>query len=638
MNRERSGGAWKLGRLLAAILVVAATLAGCGGGAGGGGGCAGGCEASSPTALTVADVQQVIAQAVAEAQARNAKATIAVVDRVGNVLGVFKMTGAAATFIIDGGRGAVGGLEGVSIIPSEFAAISKAITGAYLSSEGNAFSSRTASQIVQEHFNPRENQQPGGPLFGVQFSQLACSDLNRTAAAGTIGPKPAPLGLSADPGGLPLYKNGTVVGGVGVIADGKYGLDLNIIDIDVDVDELIALAGGSGFAAPSDRRADHITVDGRTLRYVDSESLASNPASAPPFSAAPGTLVAVPGYVGSSIVAGTAFGTPASGYRPSVNPVFVPLGAYELVDAANVPRFAPRAGSDGLLTQAEVTQILKSGLDVANRARAQIRVPLGSAAQVSVTVVDTAGVILGLIRSRDAPIFGTDVAVQKARTAAFFSNVNAAAALSALPPAAYLPPGSPSSIAAYVTAMKSFMNDPATLANGIAYSNRAVGNLARPFFPDGIEGTPNGPLSKPYANWSPFSDGLQLDLIFNAVRASLGAPVPGLPPALDPTSCTGDPRLKNGIQVFPGSMPIYRGNQLVGAIGVSGDGIDQDDMVSFLGLANAGKILNNGIANAPPAIRADQLTPTGEGTRLRYVNCPQAPFNDTTDQNVCAGL
>ena len=34
------------------------------------------------------------------------------------------------------------------------------------------------------------------------------------------------------PGGLPLYKNGTLVGGVGVIADGIYSLDLDIIDIE----------------------------------------------------------------------------------------------------------------------------------------------------------------------------------------------------------------------------------------------------------------------------------------------------------------------------------------------------------------------------------------------------------------------
>jgi hypothetical protein len=179
--------------------------------------------------------------------------------------------------------------------------------------------------------------------------------------------------------------------------------------------------------------------------------------------------------------------------------------------------------------------------------------------------------------------------------------------------------------------MKSFLNDPTSLANGIAYSNRAVGNLARPFFPDGIIGTANGPLSKPYANWSPFNDGLQLDLVIDKLVASLAAGDNG-------TGCTGDTRLKNGIQIFPGSMPIYRGSQLVGAIGVSGDGIDQDDMVSFLGLANAGKTLNTGIAHAPLAIRADTVAPQGEGTRLRYVNCPQGPFNGSTEQNVCAGL
>ncbi len=85
-------------------------------------------------------------------------------------------------------------------------------------------------------------------------------------------------------------------------------------------------------------------------------------------------------------------------------------------------------------------------------------------------------------------------------------------------------------------------------------------------------------------------------------------------------------------------MPIYRGNVLVGAIGVSGDGIDQDDMVAFLGLANAGKALNTGIGNAPRGIRADNIEPQGLGTRLRYVQCPQAPFNDSSDQNVCNGL
>jgi hypothetical protein len=35
-------------------------------------------------------------------------------------------------------------------------------------------------------------------------------------------------------------------------------------------------------------------------------------------------------------------------------------------------------------------------------------------------------------------------------------------------------------------------------------------------------------------------------------------------------------------------------------------------------------------------MRSDTLTP--QGVRLRYAQCPQAPFNDSSDENVCAGL
>ncbi len=86
-------------------------------------------------------------------------------------------------------------------------------------------------------------------------------------------------------------------------------------------------------------------------------------------------------------------------------------------------------------------------------------------------------------------------------------------------------------------------------------------------------------------------------------------------------------------------MPIYRGNMLVGGIGVSGDGIDQDDMISFLGLHNGGLRLG-GIGNAPLAIRADQIivpVSGSAGVRLRYVNCPFNPFIGTNQQNVCDG-
>jgi uncharacterized protein GlcG (DUF336 family) len=640
VRTERRAAALCLG---AAALVAA--LAGCSGSSGNAGSstCAPACNTAT-NLLTEDDVRRVIAQAVGEATARDARATIAVVDRVGNVLAVFRMTGARERFDILSGRGVEGGLDGIrDTLPAEAAAIAKAITGAYLSSSGNAFSTRTAGQIVQESFLPGEAQAPSGPLYGVQFSQLSCSDVNRNAAHGSVGPKRSPLGLAADPGGLPLYKNGGVVGGIGVMADGTYGLDLVITDRDEDLDELIAVGGASGFGAPADIRGERITADGKTFRFVDSESLAADPARAPPFAALPGALVAVPGYAAATVRAGVAFGTPASGYR-AAGGAFAALGAFTLVDAANAERFPPRAGSGtDALTAAEVARILEEGIRVANRARAQIRRPLGSPAEVSVSVVDAGGDILGLVRTADAPVFGTDVAVQKARGALLFSRTDAFSLLSGLPPAAYVvPAGTTSSLAAYAGAFRDFVGPGGELDGRTAWSTRAIGNLHRPTYPDGISGTPPGPLSKGFDTWSPFNVGFQLDLVFNqlvkgalgdtttgcAGRAAAGAPA-GAPDA-------GLAVARNGVQIFPGGLPVYRGGTLVGAVGISGDGVDQDDMVALLGFANAARALGTGLAHAPAPMRADQLSP--QGTRLRYAQCPQSPFNDSTEQNACAGL
>ena len=73
-----------------------------GGGSGGGGDNTNGVPGTAiedyvspnPESLSTGDVQKVIAQAAAQAKAAGTPATIAVVDRVGNVLAVFAMSGA----------------------------------------------------------------------------------------------------------------------------------------------------------------------------------------------------------------------------------------------------------------------------------------------------------------------------------------------------------------------------------------------------------------------------------------------------------------------------------------------------------------------------------------------------------------
>ncbi len=673
-------------RLLAIGLTIA--LAGCGGGGSSGStvgtapappgvsvGCTGSCV-TAESKLSVADIQTIIAQAVSEAQGQGVNATIAVTDRVGNVLAVFRMPGARKQVTISSNRGVVGGLEGIAIIPSELAAISKAVTGAFLSSEGNAFSTRTASQIVQEHFNPGEFGGPSGPLFGVQFSQLLCSDLIQPPApaltalgvvgANTVGPKSSPLGLSADPGGFPLYKGGTVVGGVGVSADDTYGLDRNIFDTDRDLDELIATAATFNFGAPLDRRGDRITADGKTFRYsdVDFANLSRPTGQGGAFASLPGGLIDVPGfYSAAAILPGTALTTAASGVVADTQD-FPGLDAFVLLDSAGAPRFRPKDGTDALagnitIKANEVRTVLQEGLKIANAARAQIRTPTNSQARVSLSVIDTKGEILGVVRTRDAPLFGTDVSLQKARATMFFSLSTAAAELSALPDARYLNAqggfsGTNIKFADYVSATRTFFGDQNFLTGQFAITPRAIGNIARPFFPDGIDGTGNGPLSKPFASWSPFSDGIQYDLVNNAIGGILGAYVAALPAAGQTAStpaqiqallngvvavrtsgCASNPRLKNGIQIFPGAVPIYRGEVLIGALGISGDGIDQDDMIAFLGVHNAGVVLNNGLGHAPKTRRADNLVPGN--SRLRYVQCPQGPFLNSDAQNVCEG-
>ncbi|HEV2335409.1 MAG TPA: heme-binding protein, partial [Stellaceae bacterium] len=96
-----------------------------------------------------------------------------------------------------------------------------------------------------------------------------------------------------------------------------------------------------------------------------------------------------------------------------------------------------------------------------------------------------------------------------------------------------------------------------------------------------------------------------------------------------PTGSGGKTQLANGLQIFSGGVPIYRGGTLVGGIGVSGDGIQQDSLVAYLGVQDGPPTLNNAAAG----VRADRLAPGGVG--LVYTNCPADPFLNNSVQNAC---
>jgi len=508
------------------------------------------------TNLSSNDIQTILQQAASAATSLGKPVTIVITDREGNVLGKFAMTGAPASTTIRSVGAAGQGLEG-TVAPAVEAATAKAATAAFFSTTGNAFSTRTAGFIIQEHFPPGISFRAGGPLYGVQFSSLPCSDIKKPSAR---------LGLSADPGGLPIYKNGLPAGGIGVEGDGLYTVDRDPADNDQPFEELIAAAGIRGFEAPALIRGDNILVDGIRLSFTN----VTNPP-------APATTASIAGAIISAPPASEFVPQVVGGIAGEVSPRFFPF-------------IAGTAPSSNALTANEVSTIIAHAAQQANITRAAIRQPLGSNARVTIAVVDTAGVVVGVFRQQDAPVFGFDVAVQKARTAAFFSSANAATALRA------------AGFGSYVDRAAA---DGLRFDGSFAFTDRATGFLHPPFFPDGINDTAPGPFSTAIADWSPFNVGLQLDLVRTNFLASLAGPA---------IPCTSIPSLPNGIQIFPGSVPLYKNGVLVGAIGISGDGVDQDDLIGAAGA--------NGFS-PPPAIRSDQIFV--RGVRLPFLKFPRSP-------------
>ena len=514
--------------------------------------------------MTSNDVAQVIAQALTRANVfltngTSTNGVVAVVDREGFVLGVWslKPLGQFDLNVID--------------------AVTKAGTAAFLSSDQNAFSSRTAGFIVQQHFPPGIRNRPPGPLVGVNFSNMSFSDVNRFknpytydplafGGGGTNGAPITPLslaalsGLAGSPGGVPLYStNGQLLGGIGAAITGKPPVpELDDIQMTAkqkyDVDEDVALAGQIGFEPAKFIFGSQVFIGGIRVPYVNSKTVLAN--------------VAVLGSIGSVVLPYEITNSPPVSY-PSNN--FGGVAGEIRAPIINDPVPGTIDG-EARLSASEVTNILTLAAQRAVITRAGIRLPRGQPAQVFIAVVNNPNqtnvtpVVLGTFRTGEATIFSWDVAVQKARTALLFSNTN----------------------------FFGHTND--------AFSTRAVGFLAQSLYPPGIVHKPPGPylgLQELYSLLPLGVTNILNGVYFTATNPPLTAP---------------DPNLPNGMTIFPGGFPLYRNGVLIGAIGVSGDGVDQDDIIAAAGTVNF---------PATNSIRSDRII--FRGARLPYAKFPRNP-------------
>lgn len=465
---------------------------------------------TSSVTLTKDDVARVIESAAKAASPDTM--VIAVTDRQGDVLAVFRKPSAPST--------AIGNFS--KVVDANELAVALARTAGFFSNAQAPLSSRTVRFISGVHFPPGILYTGNAALYGIENTNRGCvigadyADQKTVPPARSIDGSTTGLGIitgkkdvldsnstAVNPGGVPLYKNGVVVGGVGVA--GAAG----------DVAEYAAFMGaaGAGLLPTAIPEPGVVFIDGIALPFVDNVT--------PPAGIGPGTSA------GTYVI------------EPRDTPAPAPEG--DLV--------IPRAGPLGGLTAQEVRDIVDRAIATANETRALIRLPLGSKARMVIAVADLDGTILALHRMQDATFFSIDVALAKSRNVIYFSSKTRAA------------------------------DDLPGVPLGTAVTNRTIGYGAQPFFPVGLDYTDPGPF-------------------FDLYKRDVENPC----------------QFGSGVVFFPGALPLYRNGVLVGGLGVSGDGVEQDDYVSARAATGF---------EAPDAIRADRVRI--DGVRLPYIKFPRNP-------------
>ena len=352
-------------------------------------------------------------------------------------------------------------------------------------------------------------------------------------------------GIGTLPGGIPIYKNGQLVGGIGIFFPGK-----------------------TGFADEENSALNSNYDPTKPDRALEAEYIAfAAVGGLPQLGQGIGTIAGIAPVAGVSLpfgridLVGITLDIFGPGGRMGSDRLIeegqalgvgTPSGTNRPVDVANNTLRAGTPVPDGYLvsprdgvgiTAAEVQTIIQNGIATANTTRAAIRLPLSSPTKMVFAVADLNGNIVGLFRQPDATFFSIDVAVAKARNVAYYSSPR-------LQPIDQLP-GVPV---------------------GTALTNRSFRYLTLPFFPEGIDTAPPGPFS--ILNETTLANGA------SGKPASSFQTVQGFD-SFNPQTNFHQPFNLNqdGIVFFPGSAPLYKvvnGQKvLVGGLGVSGDGVDQ---------------------------------------------------------------